>query len=104
MYIELQTIKKYEQEKFFRKTFGEIKNSINFAPLSKRKLWKDGRVVDYTGLENRRAERHRGFESLSFRGRIAISFCLSDCYSVFYFIFLTNGFEPFPFNTPISLT
>ena len=67
MYIELQTIKKYEQEKFFRKTFGEIKNSINFAPLSKRKFWKDGRVVDYTGLENRRAERHRGFESLSFR-------------------------------------
>ena len=30
-------------------------------------IWKDGRVVDYTGLENRRAERHRGFESLSFR-------------------------------------
>ena len=28
---------------------------------------KDGRVVDYTGLENRRAERLRGFESLSFR-------------------------------------
>ncbi len=24
-------------------------------------------MVDYTGLENRRAERHRGFESLSFR-------------------------------------
>ena len=69
MYIELQTRKKYEQEKFFRKTFGEIKNSINFAPLSKRKLWKDGRVVDYTGLENRRAERHRGFESLSLRSQ-----------------------------------
>ena len=73
MYIELQTIKKYEQEKFFRKTFGEIKNSINFAPLSKRKLWKDGRVVDYTGLENRRAERHRVFESLSFRGIVTIT-------------------------------
>ena len=29
--------------------------------------WKDGRVVDYSGLENRRAARHRGFESLSFR-------------------------------------
>ena len=27
--------------------------------------WKGGRVVDYSGLENRRAERHRGFESLS---------------------------------------
>ena len=29
--------------------------------------WKDGRVVDYIGLENRRTERYRGFESLSFR-------------------------------------
>ena len=28
---------------------------------------KDGRVVDYSSLENCRAERHRGFESLSFR-------------------------------------
>ena len=31
------------------------------------KHWKGGRVVDYSGLENRRAERHRGFESLPFR-------------------------------------
>ena len=30
---------------------------------------RDGRVVDYNGLENRRAERHRGFESLSLRLR-----------------------------------
>ena len=30
---------------------------------------KDGRVVDYSSLENYRAERHRGFESLSFRKR-----------------------------------
>ena len=30
-------------------------------------IWKGGRVVDYSGLENRRAERHRGFESLPFR-------------------------------------
>ena len=29
--------------------------------------WRDGRVVDYTGLENRRTERYRGFESLSLR-------------------------------------
>ena len=28
---------------------------------------RDGRVVDYTGLENRRTERCRGFESLSLR-------------------------------------
>ena len=33
-----------------------------------RTVRKDGRVVEYTGLENRRAERHRGFESLSLRG------------------------------------
>ena len=29
--------------------------------------WRDGRVVDYSSLENCRAERHRGFESLSLR-------------------------------------
>lgn len=35
--------------------------------LSIQRQWRDGRVVDYNGLENRRAERHRGFESLSLR-------------------------------------
>ena len=30
-------------------------------------FWRDGRVVDYNGLENRRTERYRGFESLSLR-------------------------------------
>ena len=34
-----------------------------------KEVWKGGRVVDYSGLENRRAERHRGFESLPFRAR-----------------------------------
>ena len=34
---------------------------------------RDGRVVDYNGLENRRAERHRGFESLSLRKETLIS-------------------------------
>ena len=34
-----------------------------------KEVWKGGRVVDYSGLENRRAERHRGFESLPFRIR-----------------------------------
>ena len=47
------------------------KNTSTFASLLKRntynKHWKGGRVVDYSGLENRRAERHRGFESLPFR-------------------------------------
>ena len=36
-------------------------------------------MVDYNGLENRRAERHRGFESLSLRERAirkGCSFCM----------------------------
>ena len=53
--------------------FANSEKSRTFASLSKTKLlkevWKGGRVVDYSGLENRRAERHRGFESLPFRVR-----------------------------------
>ncbi len=30
-------------------------------------LWRDGRVIDCSGLENRRTARYRGFESLSLR-------------------------------------
>ncbi len=48
--------------------------------LSKRpivKHWKGGRVVDYSGLENRRAERHRGFESLPFRKETSSESCSS---------------------------
>ena len=46
--------------------------------------WKGGRVVDYSGLENRRAERHRGFESLPFRREASsescsIFFCAFSC-------------------------
>ena len=33
----------------------------------RKKFWRDGRVVDCIGLENRRTERYRGFESLSLR-------------------------------------
>ena len=43
-------------------------------------LWRDGRVVDYTGLENRRAARHRGFESLSLRSQKPADFS-----GLFYF-------------------
>ena len=39
-----------------------------FSEIDRLKARRDGRVVDYNGLENRRAERHRGFESLSLRG------------------------------------
>ena len=32
-------------------------------------------MVDYSGLENRRAERHRGFESLPFRREASSESC-----------------------------
>ena len=35
-------------------------------------FWRGGRVVDCGGLENRCAERHPGFESLSLRLRLKI--------------------------------
>lgn len=35
---------------------------------------RDGRVVDYSGLENRRTERYRGFESLSLRQKVSKGF------------------------------
>ena len=42
--------------------------SSTFAPAFKTtKHWRDGRVVDYSSLENYRTERYRGFESLSLR-------------------------------------
>ena len=37
------------------------------TPTRSPLLWRDGRVVDCIGLENRRTERYRGFESLSLR-------------------------------------
>ena len=41
--------------------------------------WRDGRVVDYNGLENRRTERYRGFESLSLRKQG----CKSASYAIY---------------------
>ncbi len=39
-------------------------------------FWRGGRVVDCGGLENRCAERHPGFESLSLRNKgCKSSFC-----------------------------
>ena len=43
------------------KIFGGLKKVSYFC------AWRDGRVVDCGGLENRCAARHRGFESLSLR-------------------------------------
>ena len=52
-----------------------FKNNVNFIYFCTAfrphacsdALRRDGRVVDYNGLENRRTERCRGFESLSLR-------------------------------------
>ena len=41
--------------------------------------WRDGRVVDYNGLENRRTERYRGFESLSLRNLAWLSSIYKHC-------------------------
>ena len=59
---------------FLLEKFVHIGKSLYFCIAFQRKsprneVWRDGRVVDYTGLENRRAERHRGFESLSLRNK-----------------------------------
>lgn len=43
----------------------QLGNHSSFA--GKQAFWRDGRVVDCIGLENRRTERYRGFESLSLR-------------------------------------
>ena len=53
-------------------TLADSKNSRTFASLLKKstslkKFWRDGRVVDCGGLENRCTARYRGFESLSLR-------------------------------------
>ena len=45
------------------KIFGKLKKLPYFC------RWRDGRVVDCGGLENRCAARHRGFESLSLRSK-----------------------------------
>ena len=61
--------------KIFPETFAESKISRTFASLlkksaSQQKFWRDGRVVDCGGLENRCTARYRGFESLSLRQEV----------------------------------
>ena len=53
-------IKKTFWHRKVRRIFADSKKSRTFASLSKTKpsykeVWKGGRVVDYSGLENRRA-------------------------------------------------
>ena len=62
------------------------KNST-FAPaFETSEHWRDGRVVDYSSLENYRTERYRGFESLSLRKEF--SMMLSS-----FFCFLTTFYK-----------
>ena len=65
-------------------TLADSKNSRTFASLLKKstsrwKFWRDGRVVDRGGLENRCTERYRGFESLSLRSKG----CKSSSYEIY---------------------
>ena len=86
-------IKKTFWHRKVRRIFVDSKKSRTFASLSKTKpsykeVWKGGRVVDYSGLENRRAERHRGFESLPFRKEIKRR-VFADIVKLFFFYCLT---------------
>ena len=70
-----QALKFPSQLHFFEKKSSEslvsFRKSCNFALVKRNQLtkvsWRDGRVVDYSSLENCRTERYRGFESLSLR-------------------------------------
>ena len=58
-------------------------------------------MVDYSGLENRRAERHRGFESLSLRSK---NLKPADFQRVFLFFPLEVPFEvPFFFYESLTV-
>ena len=71
--------------------FVSIGKSCIFALLFERgvllkEVWRGGRVVDYSGLENRRTATFRGFESLPLRegeqsfGCSSFVFTLRKCY------------------------
>ena len=58
--------------------------SCTFAPAFELfGHWRDGRVVDYSSLENYRTERYRGFESLSLRNITWLS-VICKIYTQFY--------------------
>ena len=63
----------------FARANAKIPSNCVYAKVPVR---RDGRVVDYTGLENRRAERHRGFESLSLRNQQKRKAIREDCFFV----------------------
>ena len=79
--------KKSLKRKKITKTLVDSKIRCTFASLFKRstlpkEFWRDGRVVDCGGLENRCTARYRGFESLSLRQKSCKS---STCNSFFIY-------------------
>ena len=54
--------------------------------------WRDGRVVDYSSLENYRTERYRGFESLSLRNLKKKEVRLN-----FFFCYISLNRQKYPF-------
>ena len=68
--------------------------------LGHLEYWRDGRVVDYSSLENYRTERYRGFESLSLRSN---KLKPADFQRVLFFSSLEVPFEV-PFFFYESLT
>ena len=61
-----KNIKQNLQKQKKQPTFAPLLTKSVFT-LALRKQRRDGRVVDYSSLENYRTERYRGFESLSLR-------------------------------------
>ena len=57
--------------------------------LLKNNSWRGGRVVDCTGLENRRTERYRGFESLSLRKKSGNN---ESCFLILFYRDTGNSF------------
>ena len=95
---------------FFAEKFGGFKkkhylctrfrDNQSTGEMVQSEHWRDGRVVDYSSLENYRTERYRGFESLSLRSN---KLKPADFQRVLFFSSLEVPFEV-PFFFYESLT
>ena len=65
------------------------------------RIWRDGRVVDYNGLENRRTERYRGFESLSLRKSLLKE--ISEGFFIFTLLQLKNSLSFHNHKNPLKI-
>lgn len=63
----VQFLKKIFKLRKFKKNFDKLKIFYILRALFSTTSWRDGRVVECTGLENRQSARAPGFESLSLR-------------------------------------